>query len=298
MRISTAVLAAAVAVPAAVSALDLRLLTYNVRIATKRTGKNELRWNDRRPMMTEQLKDESNANTLMCFQEAYHHVVEDINHDLGDRWSWVGRGRDDGDKKGEFSPIFYRHDVWDLRASHTYWLSKTPDKPSRSWDANHNRIVTVAELTHKDSRDKLTLLCTHFEWQGKTAQAKSAEMILDLVRGYAAIDVPVFVAGDLNLQPGEKPYKILTSGLTDFRTVAAEHKMGGSVAYPEVLLEAGDDGVLTYTGFTAKEKDMLLDYIFIDDRATFRSSRYSVPSNLKDGKHISDHRPVVVDVQL
>src|SRR5687768_6262413 len=131
MRLTSAVLAAAVAAPAAVSALDLRLLTYNIRLATNRPGKNELRWKDRRAMMTQQLKDESNENTLMCFQEAYHHVIEDINSDLGSSWSWVGRGRDDGKEKGEFSPIFYRNDVWDINNSNTYWLSKTPRSEER-----------------------------------------------------------------------------------------------------------------------------------------------------------------------
>lgn len=250
-------------------------------------------------MMTQQLKDESNENTLMCFQEAYHHVIEDINSDLGSSWSWVGRGRDDGKEKGEFSPIFYRNDVWDINNSNTYWLSKTPDKPSRSWDARHNRIVTVAELTHMDSGDKLTMMCTHFEWQGKTAQAQSAEMILDLVDGYN-IDIPVFVAGDLNLEPGERPYSIMTSGLTDFRTLSSEQSAEEFMSNNEesTLGGTGDEGILTYTGFTEKEKDMLIDYIFVRDKESVKNPHYSVPSNLKHGKYISDHRPVIVDVQV
>lgn len=299
MRFTSAVLGALAAAPSVVSALDLRLLTYNIRYANNRPGKNELRWNDRRPMLAQQLKDESNENTLMCFQEAYHHVVQDISTDLGDDWSWVGRGRDDGDKKGEFSPIFYRNDIWHVSASNTYWLSSTPDKPSKSWDANQRRIVTVAELTHRDSGDKLAFLCTHFEWKGKTAQARSADIILDLVDSYSE-DIPVFVAGDLNLEPSEKPYSILTSELTDFRTLSKQQNKGGFVQNDQetALGGAGDENVLTYTGFTAKEQDMLIDYIFVRDKYSIRNAHYSVPSNLKDDKYISDHRPVIVDVQV
>lgn len=283
-----------------VSALDLRLITYNVRLATGSPGKNELPWSDRRPLLTEQLKSISNADTLMCFQEAFDHVVDDINNDLGDEWSHAGKGRDDGDRKGEFSPVFYRNDAWDLTASNTYWLSKTPDKPSRSWDAKHNRIVTVAELTHKESGEALVYMCTHFEWKGKTAQAHSADIILDLVDGYA--DVPVFVAGDLNLEPSEKPYEILTSGLTDLRSLVARPyeipASGENVLGIVAGVVGGDVDVKTYTGFTEKEKDMLIDFIFVRDADSVENLRYTVPSNIKDGEYISDHRPVVVDVEV
>jgi hypothetical protein len=33
--------------------------------------------------------------------------VLDLKELLGDDWNWVGVGRDDGQLKGEFSPIFF-----------------------------------------------------------------------------------------------------------------------------------------------------------------------------------------------
>lgn len=280
----TPVLLAATAAPATlVSALDLRLITYNIRIATGSPGKNEMRWSDRRPLLTQQLKHESksNSNTLMCFQEVYDHVVDDIQDDLGSSWSHTGKGRDDGDRKGEFSPIFYRNDAWTLDASNTYWLSKTPDKPSKGWDAGHKRIVTVAELSHKESGEEVVYMCTHFDWKGKKAQRHSAELILDWVDGYT--DKPVFVAGDLNLEPGEKPYNTLVTKLTDLRS-----------------LSGGEDAeVLTYTGFSDKgDDDMLIDFIFVNDKNRVVDPTYTVPSNIKDDEYISDHRPVIVDLEI
>jgi endonuclease/exonuclease/phosphatase family metal-dependent hydrolase len=128
-------------------------------------------------------------------------------------------------------------------------------------------------------------------------------MILDLVGSYSE-DVPIFVAGDLNLEPGEKPYRILTSELTDFRTMAAESSMsGGGGGFTQDNQESwlgsdGDEHILTYTGFTDKKKDMLIDYIFVKYNLGVKSPHYSVPSNIKDGKYISDHRSVIVDVQV
>lgn len=34
--------------------------------------------------------------------------VDDLQVLLGDDWGWIGVGRDDGEERGEYSPIFYR----------------------------------------------------------------------------------------------------------------------------------------------------------------------------------------------
>lgn len=295
MRITGAAIAAVAAAPALVSALDLRLITYNIRQATNRPGKNEKHWNERRPLVTTQLNIEANEDTLMCFQEVFDHVLEDLKTDLGEKWDSVGVGRDDGKTRGEFSPILYRKDVWTVDSKKTYWLSPTPDRPSRGWDAGHNRIVTVAEFTHKDSGEQLAFLCTHFEWSGKKAQAESAKMMLDFIDGFG--DKPVFVAGDLNSQPDEKPYQTMTQELTDFRTWAETYQSPLSRPHMETSLKSDAD-ILTFTGFTEEEESMLLDYIFIKDKDMVSNPSYSVPTNLFDGVYSSDHRPVVVDVTI
>lgn len=92
----------------------------------------------------------------------------------------------------------------------------------------------------------------------------------------------------------------MTSGLTDFRTLSSEQSAEEFMSNNEesTLGGTGDEGILTYTGFTEKEKDMLIDYIFVRDKESVKNPHYSVPSNLKHGKYISDHRPVIVDVQV
>jgi hypothetical protein len=44
-------------------------------------------------------------------QEVLHNQLLDIQSLLGPGWAYVGVGRDDGQKAGEYSPIFYNTSV-------------------------------------------------------------------------------------------------------------------------------------------------------------------------------------------
>ena len=58
---------------------------------------------------------------------------------LGASWSHVGVGRDDGDRAGEYAPIYFRNDRFEALAVEYVWLSQTPQKVgSRGWDAVSN----------------------------------------------------------------------------------------------------------------------------------------------------------------
>ncbi len=61
-------------------------------------------------------------------------------------------GRRNGEQAGEFTPIFYRRDRFELLTHDTFWLSEHPEEPgSMGWDAACPRTVTWAKF-----RDRLT----------------------------------------------------------------------------------------------------------------------------------------------
>ena len=41
-------------------------------------------------------------------QEALYNQITDLENLLGSDWNWIGVGREDGKKAGEFVPIFYK----------------------------------------------------------------------------------------------------------------------------------------------------------------------------------------------
>lgn len=113
--------------------VGVRLMSWNIRMATTTPGTGEELWSVRRHKVASELNFETagRPEALLCFQEVLHTQLLDLESDLGEEWTRVGVGRDDGVNAGEFSPIFYRGSVWELEQNRTYWLSETPDVPSK-----------------------------------------------------------------------------------------------------------------------------------------------------------------------
>ena len=91
----------------------------------------------------------------------------------------VGVGRDDGGEKGEFSAVFFKRDKYDLLDSGSFWLSETPDKPGKGWDAACIRICSWAKLREKDSGKTFVHLNTHLDHIGAVAMQKGAELVAE-----------------------------------------------------------------------------------------------------------------------
>ena len=135
--------------------LPLRILTHNIRYATKSPFKGELPWDDRKqPLLNELRFNTRNQDTFICLQEVLHNQLVDVLSGLNQesssssrsmptnqQWDYIGVGRDDGHEAGEYSAIFYKPSIWQLKHWKSVWLSETPDKPSKSWDAASIRIL-------------------------------------------------------------------------------------------------------------------------------------------------------------
>ena len=73
-------------------------------------------------------------------------------------YDYIGVGRDDGKEKGEHSAIFYRTDKFDVIEKGDFWLSETPDVPSKGWDAVLPRICSWGHFKCKDNRLRIPFL--------------------------------------------------------------------------------------------------------------------------------------------
>lgn len=277
----------------AMASLDIRLMTYNIRLAAPSPSPGEKPWSIRQPLLSSQLNYEtaSRRSSLVCLQEATYPQLASLHASLGPKtWSYVGVGRDDGAKKGEFSPVFYRPEAWDLEDNATYWLSETPHEVgSVGWDAALPRIATVARFRSVAGGERFVYMCTHFDHQGQTARVNSARLIVNLTDEWASFEdktLPVFAAGDLNVTPENEAYRILAEELHDVKDVVPEeHRFGNEK---------------TFTGFTVDEKDdTVIDHMFVRDAQGLEFVSFAVGNaRFDDGIFISDHRPVVVDLTM
>ncbi|OAQ78450.1 endonuclease/Exonuclease/phosphatase family protein [Purpureocillium lilacinum] len=277
--------------------MSLRLVTFNIRFATKhdeRAG-GERPWSVRCPRLGAQLRfiTAGHDSPFICLQEALHAQIGDVQDQLGPQWAHIGRGRGENETDGEFSPVFYRADVWKCVRNETRWLSPTPEKPSRGWDAALNRIVTMGEFAHRTSGTRAIVMSTHFDHMGVKARTNSAKLLIKFARewsqaGHSPPSV-VLVGGDFNSSPHEEAYQVMTargSGMLDVADLVPEERRYGNH--------------LTYTSFgEPNETPSRIDFLFIQDPHTARVDTFGVLSNSFDDQiRVSDHRAVVADFTI
>ncbi|KAF3045117.1 hypothetical protein E8E12_009307 [Didymella heteroderae] len=282
----------------------IRILTHNIRYATKSPFKGEKPWLERKHLVVNELKYNAahNPEAFICLQEVLHEQLVDIlsglnssttsarssrtkdsEHEISKHeWAYVGVGRDDGHQAGEYSPIIYRPSVWKLESWKTVWLSPTPERPGKGWDAGSIRIVTVGRFTHKASKKRVMGLCTHFDEQGQVSRRESAKIIQGIVRDVE--EESIWLAGDLNSEMDGQAYRNLNgeeSKLRDARS-AAKWKYGNEI---------------TCTGFQQEEMT-IIDYVFVSKKGWAVEGFSVLPNQFEDGVYCSDHRLVVVDAVL
>ncbi|KAG9234969.1 endonuclease/exonuclease/phosphatase family protein-like protein [Amylocarpus encephaloides] len=277
---------------------DLRVITHNIRYATETPFKGEELWPIRRPKLCSQLVFNSIAipTTFICLQEVLHLQLVDILESLNasspqKEWECIGVGRDDGKQAGEYSPIFYRRTIWKLLEWKTVWLSETPTKPSKGWDAASIRIVTIGIFMHIHSGEHVLVMSTHFDDQGAKSRQESAKLILATIKSETETHKfsTVVLAGDFNSPPGDGAYQTMTgsqSNMVDTSTLVPEDQHYGNV--------------LTFTSFGYVDNDpSRIDFIFLRKGDGVLCRTFAVLANrFDDGVYLSDHRAVVIDLQL
>lgn len=93
-------------------------------------------------------------------------------------YDFVGVGRENGKNRGEYSAVFYLREKFSLIDSGNFWLSETPEKPSRGWDAACIRICTWAVLENKENGSRFAHINTHLDHVGPIAIGNGVDMIL------------------------------------------------------------------------------------------------------------------------
>lgn len=264
--------------PTTVFAQQINVVSFNIRYNTPNDGINA--WPNRVEMVTGLLK--FHDADIFGLQEALYEQIKDIENNLSE-YEWFGVGRDDGEKAGEFSPIFFRKSKFILLKKGNFWLSENCKKPGLGWDAVCNRIVAWGKFQSKVTGKQFLVFNTHFDHIGDEARKNSAFLIRDkIVEISNNQGLPVILTGDFNLAPETAPIGLIKGFMKDSREVTE-------------TLPYGPVG--TFTNFdwnTPMERR--IDYIFI--QGGVRILKYAVLTDAKNKRFPSDHLPVFVTVQL
>lgn len=247
------------------------VMTFNLRYDNPGDGVNQ--WSERKGKVFNLLRKYD--PTLIGVQEALHHQLQDIIHDLP-AYAYVGVGRDDGKEKGEYAAILYKKDQVEVVEQNTFWLSENPDVPgSKSWDAAITRIATWAIFMDKKTKMKFLAINSHFDHIGQEARKKSAEMLKTKAAALAK-NLPVIIMGDFNATRSEAPYAVMKDDKTMPLIDPAPENPPGTFCSFEVnsIVCRGIDYIFYSQGWTAENYQVIQD---------------------NDGKYYpSDHLPVMV----
>ncbi len=262
----------------------IKVMTFNIRCGSCEKPEDINNWSKRKYLAAKVIKE--NDPDLIGLQEAEKFQIDNLISLLED-YNRVGAGRDDGKNAGEFTAIFYKKDKFSEEESSTFWLSTTPDVPSKGWDAALNRTATYIKLKSNASGNEFYFFNTHFDHIGETARVESAKLLLNKVE-IIAVDLPVVLTGDFNTVPDSDTYKIMVNGNeNDFHLFDAS----------QLSQTPHFGGISTFNGFgKTMEMGRTIDYIFVNDKVgVFTHVTITITYN---DKYPSDHYPVVSEIVL
>ena len=262
--------------------LVIKTMTFNIRCGTANDGENS--WEYRRQQAAEVIR--RHGPDVIGLQEAFRFQIDDLRNKLPE-YSEIGVGRD-GDANGEYSAILYRSGRFEVVDSGTFWLSETPDRPSRSWDSACIRICTWAHLKDRLGGLGFYVYNTHLDHRSQLARERGMECIARFAAKRTQLD-PFVLMGDFNADESNPVVRSL---------------LGQEGASPLPLrvvdtfraLHPDEKTVRTYHGFKGETEGGKIDYILVPAAASVLAAEI-LRAN-KDGRYPSDHYPVTATIRF
>ena len=247
------------------------IMTFNIRYDNPYDGENC--WVRRRDFVFEMLKE--NDPDILCLQEVLPHVKNDLEESLPG-YNFCGCGRS-ADLQGEYNPIGYHRDRFDLLFTETFWLGTDPKVPGsmNPYSVDLPRICTQVILRDKKDGTVFSVYNTHLDHVSDQSRIWGMSIIFEQMRKYPSL--PSFITGDFSATPDgvEMEY---------FNTYN-----------PLALVNFSDTSELpvsyTYHDFLNPSHNCKIDYIFATkevQKLDFNSIR-----DTKDTLELSDHYPCI-----
>ena len=258
--------------------VKMRVGTYNIRCTTPK-DQGERSWNDRRKDFFEHLRKLD--LDVFGLQEVTVGQYKEIEKEFSD-YAMVGRFREAKDFTGEAVPVCYKKSRFDLEKSGTFWLSETPDKPSKGWDAACVRTCTWTKLKMKSNGKVFAYLNTHLDHVGKVSQKEGLALIMKRAKEIVPDDMPIFLTADFNAVTSKPIFEPVKAEMKDAREVSPETDRRATINF--------------YQPGNEDKAEWIIDHIF------FRGAEPKTFKVLRDkdygAPYISDHYPVAFEAEI
>lgn len=260
------------------NAQQVTVATFNLRYDNKGDAGNL--WKDRAKPVSNLIR--FHDFDVFGTQEALINQLNDVSANLP-QYARYGVGRDDGKQGGEHAAIFYKKDKFTLLNKDDFWLSETPGKPGKGWDATCcNRICSWVQLQDVKSKKKFFFFSAHFDHEGVVARRESSKLVLAKIKEIAK-DAPAILVGDFNADRDSEPYQILKKA-----TFIKD-------AYYDVKYPYENNASFNAFGKSLSGNDVI-DHIFVTKQ--LKAVKWGILTDTYHGKFPSDHFPVMAVVQF
>lgn len=253
----------------------IETISFNIRVDNPSDGDNI--WKNRKQAVITMINRQQ--PTIMGLQEAQPHQITYLAKQCPE-YAWYGLGRDTGEAppktetyaSEECMAIFFQTSIVEMLDKGTFWLSETPNIPSKGWDANYNRSCTWALFRQKTTGKRFYFFNTHLDNSGTVARKESIKLIINKIEEVNSEQLPVFLTADFNSDTDESCFNPLHQVMKDARATA-----------PVTDQEA------TYNGYKTSGTRKL-DHIFYDNGCV--ASIFQTLKENYGAPYISDHYPV------
>lgn len=264
----------------------IKVMSFNIRYGAANDGENS--WKHRDYLVLETIQNY--GPDLIGYQEALKFQVDFLKQNLKG-YGFHGIGRDKGTEEGEYVPVMWKMDRFELVDSGHFWLSETPEIPgSISWDSSLTRMLSWVVLRDKKAvgyQKELVFANTHFDHRGNQARLESAKLIRQRAEEIMN-DIPIILTGDFNTTEDLAPYAALckAEGFNGKPLVDAFR-----VIHPEV-----SDNERSFGAWVGRRDGKRIDWILhTDDFVTLNAA---INYTQDAGRYPSDHYPVEAIVRL
>lgn len=265
---------------------EIKVMSFNIRTNTSSdTGVNA--WDSRKVACVSLIKDQ--MPDILGVQEAqwksqWTYLTDQLK---GAGYAGYGLNRTTGAESGtgEVVGILWNTNVVKKIEVGTFWLSETPDKPSKSWGMSMNRTATWGLFEHIETGQKFFFLNTHLPLKNdklddpETAKKEGMKLIEQKLLEYYD-DYPLYMTGDFNVISTDK----VLDGIRDF--------MRNARTYATVK-----DTNPTVNGFGDTSSRKQIDHIYYSDYLK-AVEYYTIMDEYNGIKYVSDHYPIYAILKL
>mgnify|MGYP001038728653 FL=1 len=297
------VLIATLGITVCAQASELTVVSYNLRYENDWDAEAGNGWKQRYPHATDQLH--FIRPDVFGTQELKSGQINDILQSMP-QYSYIGVAREDGKEDGEYAAIFYNRDKIKLVDSGNFWISETPERPSKGWDGQCTRICTWGHFETPDGKP-FYYFNMHMDHVGIVARREGGKLIVDKIKEIAGDNATVLLSGDFNVDQSSEVYDVFaTSGILADTYENAKYRFAPNGTFnsfnPANTTSSRIDHIFTSPNVTVDRYGILTDMYWEEETDAEERKGNDAPLeiDLKERplRTISDHYPVVVYLEF